>query len=232
MVLQAIDAVTPSTVTLVKEALQKAIMMGELLPGSRLLQEELCRDLGVSRQPLREALRQLQSEGLVEARGRRGGYTIRTYTAIEIQENYDLRMLLEGRAAGFASLHIDGKMIARLRAINELMANATSQGQGTAILDLNRQFHSVIWNEARQPILRGLLDQLWSSVTTFTPLLVPERAAAAVREHERVIVALEAHRQHDAIEAMAGHVGQARVEFEQMRGGSDQTDPEFGAVIA
>lgn len=209
------DALT--TAALVKSTLEQAILTGQFAPGERLIQEDLCRQLDVSRQPIREALRLLQSEGLIAERARGGGYTVRVFSEAEIRENYDLRILLEGRAAAHAAAHVDEEFLGALTSMNVELADAVAVGDQARVLDANRKFHRLVWKQASEPLQQAIIGQLWCSVTTFTPLLLPDRAARAVDEHRRIIEGLRRRDEHAARRAMVQHITGAYRDFEELR---------------
>lgn len=221
----------PTTSSMVKLRLQEAIMTGRLAPGDRLVQEDLCQQLDVSRQPVREALRALQSEGLISERGRGGGFVVRVFSEEEIRENYELRKLLEGRAAAQAADYADQAFLSDLRGTNAEIDGAGASGDRTEVLEANRRFHERIWEQARRPMQSSIIRQLWCSVTTFTPLLIPDRPRLAVAEHASIIDALQARDPRLAREAMAAHINRAATDFEALRSegashdGAHQTDP-------
>src|SRR5918994_7649165 len=95
------------------EVIREAIIDGRLAPGQRLKEEELARELGMSRTPVREALLMLQSEGLVESIPRRGA-TVRSYAVGDLDDVYQLRALLEGYAARRAAGRISADDVVRL----------------------------------------------------------------------------------------------------------------------
>src|SRR2546429_295825 len=95
------------------ELIRDAIIDGRLSPGRRLKEEELARELGISRTPIREALLILQSEGLVEATPNRGA-TVRAHTVDDLDDLYQLRALLEGHAARRAAARIGKRDVAKL----------------------------------------------------------------------------------------------------------------------
>ena len=217
----------PSTLAMVKVRLQEAIRTGELAPGDRLIQEELCQQLDVSRQPVREALRSLQSEGLVAERERGGGYVVRVFTEEEIRENYELRKLLEGRATAQAADDADEAFLRNLEATNAQFRESGSSGDPGGVLEANRRFHSLIWQQAHWPLQASIIGQLWCSVTTFTPLLLPDRARLSFDEHLRIIEALRARDPVQARKAMTEHISRASADFELLR--SEDAEGPFGS---
>src|SRR5207247_11200915 len=117
-----VTRVLPPNDTLVRNAsvaatelIREAIIEGRLAPGQRLKEEELARELGISRTPVREALLMLQAEGLVDAAPNRGA-VVRSHDADDLEDLYQLRALLEGYAARRAAAHISETAVADLRA--------------------------------------------------------------------------------------------------------------------
>lgn len=210
---------SPTTSAMVKARLQDAIMTGWLAPGVRLVQEELCHQLDVSRQPVREALQALQAEGLITQRGRGGGYAVRIFTEEEIRENYELRTLLESRAAAQAAEHITQVFLQRLEAANCRIVGASESGDEAGVLESNRLFHGLIWEQAKRPQQAAIIGQLWCSVTTFTPLLLPDHAKVSVQEHDRIVAALRVRDPVRARETMVMHIARAAADFEALRAG-------------
>lgn len=201
----------------VRERIQAAIMTGFLKPGEPLVQEDLCRRLQVSRQPVRMALKQLESEGLLSVRGRNGGYMVRVYSEEEIAENYDLRKLLEGRAAHAAAAAISPETAARLQHAIESQEAAARDGDSSGVLRWNRVFHETIWDASNRPLHAALIRQLWSSVTAFTTLLIPERATESCSEHRAILRDLVAGHRAAAAAAMRDHITRAQAQYSNDR---------------
>jgi DNA-binding GntR family transcriptional regulator len=193
----------------VTTALREAVLAGRFEPGERLVQDQLAAALCVSRQPVREALRRLESDGLVTQLPRRGA-TVRKYSNADIEENYFLRKILEAEAARAAAVQMQVDELEKLAALNDAMADANEPSR---IVEINAQFHRCIHGASKMPALARLIEQLWIGLTVFTPLLVPGRAARSVREHE---VLLRAFREGDgdsAALAMREHIGSASQDY-------------------
>src|SRR5207253_6186016 len=110
------------------ELIREAIVDGRLEPGRRLKEEELARELGISRTPVREALLVLQSEGLVAAEPNRGA-TVRSHDAEDLDDLYQLRALLEGYAARRAATRIAEEALGELAASCERLATLVDGGE-------------------------------------------------------------------------------------------------------
>ena len=124
------------------EVIREAIIDGRLVPGERLKEEELARELGLSRTPIREALAVLQAEGLVDTAPNRGA-TVREHDAEDLDDLYRLRALLEGYAASRASTNMPSKRVAELFASCERFEQITD-GDIAALVKENLLFHNTI----------------------------------------------------------------------------------------
>ena len=124
------------------EVIREAIIDGRLAPGERLKEEELARELGLSRTPIREALAVLQAEGLVDTAPNRGA-TVRAHDAEDLDDLYRLRALLEGYAAGRAATKMPPEQVAELFASCERF-EALADGDVAPLVKENMHFHSTI----------------------------------------------------------------------------------------
>jgi DNA-binding GntR family transcriptional regulator len=201
----------------VRERIQTAIMTGFLKPGQPLIQEDLCRQLQVSRQPVRMALKQLEAEGLLSVRGRNSGYMVRVYSEDEIAENYELRKLLEGRAAHAAAQALSPETAAKLQRAIESQEEAVGNADSSGILQWNRVFHETIWDAANRPLHAALIRQLWASVTAFTTMLVPGRAVESCLEHRAILGDLVAGHRAAAAASMRDHITRAQAQYSNDR---------------
>jgi DNA-binding GntR family transcriptional regulator len=127
------------------DLIRRAILDGRLVPGQRLTEESLARDLRISRTPVREALRVLQAEGLVDSAPYQGS-TVRTYDLDDLDDMYQLRALLEGYAARRAAVRIDDDGLEKLRAsVERLVAIGDATDDNVAqIVEENLYFHTTI----------------------------------------------------------------------------------------
>lgn len=137
------------------DALRDAILSGELKPGEALTEMDLSRQLGVSRAPIREALRILNSEGLVETIPYHGT-TVRRLTRADIEEVYSMRILLETYALERALQRDDAAALARLRAIVHDMVRAGDSGDLKAVNGHDRAFHTALIDMSGHRLLRSL----------------------------------------------------------------------------
>jgi DNA-binding GntR family transcriptional regulator len=193
--------------------IRNAILEGRIRPGTRLLQTELALELGISRQPIREALQQLEREGLVSMSPRIGAI-VRVYHEREIRENYRLRSILESEAARLAALEFNSRDIRALAAIHGEMKSALDAADYLAVNTCNANFHSRIRSAANSPTLCRMIDMLWVGHTVMTPMFIKGRAERSYVEHEAIFQALKNKDSQAAGDAEIRHI---EVAFEEFR---------------
>ncbi len=192
------------------------IRTGALRPGERLIETELAQDLGISRTPVREAIRQLESDGLISHLPR-AGVVVRKLDYAEITELYEMRAVLEGTAARFAARAASDIEIAELTAINDEMRTARDSDH---LYDLNRQFHAVLLNAARNRFLVKAVEAVQKTLLILGPSTMEEgnRATEAIAEHDRMLAALSARDGATAEDCMRSHIEAAhRARLRQLR---------------
>ncbi|MDJ1007322.1 MAG: GntR family transcriptional regulator [Paracoccaceae bacterium] len=192
------------------------IRTGALAPGDRLTETDLARRFGISRTPIREAIRRLETDGLVTHIPRVGA-AIRRLDHAEISELYDMRTVLEGTAARFAARAASDVELDELAAIHRAMGRAEG---AAALYETNRQFHAALLDAARN---RFLIKAVEAIHTTFLILGTStmedtERARAALNEHAVLLEALRARDGEAAEAAMRRHIEAAhRARLRQLR---------------
>lgn len=180
------------------------IRSGTLAPGARLREIELAERLGISRTPVREAIRQLEADGLVSHLPRQGA-TIRSLDHAEVVELYEMRAVLEGTAARLAARAASDIELAELAALNAELAAVPA---GAAAREINRVFHRTLIEAARNRFLIKAMSALQKTLLILGPttLAEPDRAVSAVAEHGAVLDALLARDGAGAEVAMRAHV--------------------------
>lgn len=188
--------------------LMAEIRLGTLRPGDRLLEVELAQRLGISRTPVREAIRLLEGDGLVVHLPRQGA-SVRRLDAVEVTELYEMRGVLEGTAARLAARSASEVEVQELAAINAQMARLA--GDPARMYDLNRQFHAALLDAARNRFLARAVEGMQKTLLILGPTTLSEeaRAAAAPAEHEAVLEALRRRDEAAAEAAMRLHVAAA-----------------------
>ena len=177
---------------LVYERLHDEILAGKLTPGTRLKQEELTERLGVSRTPVREALRRLESEGLIQF-VRRNLAIVSSIPRKQIEEIFDLRALVESYAAEKASERLDEKTSKRLHQLIAEMDTCHSKRQTEKLLRNNDEFHRLICSLSGNETLLHVLEQIWRDIRRlrFNYLVTAEGHEQSTREHKQLVAALE-----------------------------------------
>lgn len=173
------------------EGLRHAIVDGELRPGQRVLQEEIAENLGVSVAPVREALRALEQEGQVVYRPRRG-YFVTELRAADLEEIYELRQVLEERAARRALPTLDGDALDRIELAARDCADAVERADVAAELEANRRFHFAILESPGQVHAMRLIQLLWDSTEAYRAMYYnsPQERREAVHAHDRILGAV------------------------------------------
>ena len=205
--------------------LHARVLSGELPSGTRLRQEALAEEFGVSRTPVREALRKLQAGGLVELQPNRGA-VVRGLSPREIRDAYEVRAALEGLAAGLAAERINRDQLERLNRVQDEFRTALEKtvarrrgGREVGEREVRRwgsandDFHQTIHEASGNDVLAGALAQLHRNFPRdLSRLVVSESTAmleANVREHEAILEALSRHDATAAQELMQRHVSRA-----------------------
>jgi DNA-binding GntR family transcriptional regulator len=183
---------------IVAEGLRIAILDGELKPGEWLRQERIAEDFGVSAMPVREALKQLVAEGVVEHIPYRGSRVTR-FTAQDVADLYANRSHLETMAAKAAARQITPEELAELRGLCTTMQAELDSNRLSEYSHLNRRFHRAIYRASHRDYLVRALDQIWSAFPTMmmsyyaqtASRTSAQREARDLDEHRAIIVALE-----------------------------------------
>jgi len=189
----------------VRETLREGILDGSLPGGTRLVQADLAEQLNVSTTPVREALRDLAAEGIVELDAHRGG-TVHRISNEELQEIYDLRLLLEVVAMQKAAARIAPEQLARVGDLLKQMQDAPPAADWVM---LNRDFHMTIYEAAGSPRLLAILRTLLDTSVMYVSMALKARPTAreqATRDHQRMFDALSHSDVEAAAEAIREHL--------------------------
>lgn len=192
------------------ELIREAILDGRLPPGQRLKEEELARELGISRTPVREALLVLQAEGLVDAAPNRGA-VVRSHDGDDLEDLYQLRALLEGYAARRAAANISEASVADLWASCDRFEGLI-EGDVRELVKENLLFHNVILDTARSRRVAELIRKVIELPLVYRSYIwysVEQRRISA-HYHRQITKALEARDGERAELVMKEHVFEAR----------------------
>ena len=191
----------------VEDKLRAAIIEGSLEPGQRLVERELCEALNVSRTSLREALRQLEAEGLVKVFPYRGP-VVATLAVSDAEQTYRIREVLEALAGqSFIEHATDAQFVALRQAYDDLSA-ATQRKQGESILELKDVFYRLLCEGCGNVYVRDVLYQLNNRIRLLraTSLSAPGRLPQMMREMRKIMQAIEARDTVLVWQACAEHV--------------------------
>ncbi|MGH2403657.1 MAG: GntR family transcriptional regulator, partial [bacterium] len=141
------------------EYLRLSIVQGKLLPGQKIPQDEIGEDLGISRMPVREALRTLEAEGFVRLLPNRGA-VVRELSVRDIREVYQIRIELEGLTARLAAPRVSPEQLERLRRLMALMSRTVEQDDIQRLLELNKDFHHTCYESADNARLLRMIQDL------------------------------------------------------------------------
>jgi DNA-binding GntR family transcriptional regulator len=174
-----------SKTDLVAVLVRELVITGGLEPGEQLRQRDLAQRFGVSQTPVREAMRRLESEGLLVCDTHRG-FTVAAPDVGRAEENFRIRASLESLGASLAARKVDPAGLDRLRELNDRMRGLADDESGYA--ELNREFHFTVYEYARSPLLLSLMRLLWTSLQG-GPRVARSRAESA-RQHDEILAAL------------------------------------------
>lgn len=189
------------------QTLRQAILRGELKPGERLMEVQLANKLGVSRTPIREAIRKLELEGLVTMVPRKGA-EVAQITEKNLKDVLEVRRALEELAVTLACERMTYRQLKQLRAAAEGFCQALAQSDVTAIAEADVRFHEIIYtatdNQRLIQILGNLREQMYRFRVEY--LKNKEFHPRLVKEHGEIIEALEARDEDLAARRIVEHI--------------------------
>lgn len=188
--------------------LKDRFLEGRYLPGSRLLEEDIAAEFGVSQTPVREAMYRFQADGLVVRREHKALH-VRTFTLEEAHNIYEMRTLLEPYAIELAARHFDESWLTKVEALEAEQKAGLEVGDYPRVQRINYYLHVAFAEGSRNAMLEDMVERLW----VFIPVL---RAVAwkhdsngpsfVAHEHSEIIEHLRAHDAEAAIDAARRHV--------------------------
>jgi DNA-binding GntR family transcriptional regulator len=190
-------------------SLRHAIQTGALLPGARLVEKDLCEELNVSRTSLREALRELEAEGLVESRAR--GLIVTQITEEEARNIYGIRAALEGLVAEQFAERAENHDMVALGAVVERLSQAYAENDFPAIISEKDRFYEVLCVGAKNSVVLEVLTRLNSRINRLRSLSRsdPARGVESLREITSIAQALQERDPARAKAAAVLHVKRA-----------------------
>jgi DNA-binding GntR family transcriptional regulator len=192
------------------EALRAMILSGSLRPSQRVNQDQVAELVGLSVAPVREALRVLEQEGQVTYRPRRG-YFVTELRAEDLEEIYELRQLLEERAARHTLGTLDEDAFERISLAARDCYDAAAANDVIAELEANRRFHFAILASPDQPQTMRLIRLLWESTEAYRAMYYnsPEERRNSIEAHDRILEAMRSGDADRLVAELDAHRGRA-----------------------
>ncbi len=209
----------------VYKQLRDSITEGRFQAGDCLVELKIAEELGVSRTPVREALKQLELEELVTSYPNRG-VVVNAITNEDIEDVFKIRLLLEGQAAAWAAERITPEQLDRMTEAAELMDLYTRKGDTEHLVRLDTRFHEIIYDACQSRTLRHILLSLHQKIhrARQSSLTSPGRARDSLAEHRQILDALERHDAAAAKRCIERHVCGAS-------GGVEGRQPSFPEIL-
>jgi DNA-binding GntR family transcriptional regulator len=207
----------PTAQQFVLDELRRAITSGRLRPGAPIRQDALAEELGVSRVPLREALKTLQGEGLVTYQAHRG-YFVEDLSLDDLREVYRIRALLEEEAVRRAAGLMTAADLAALDHAEDQVERAAAAGDVLAMAAANRAFHLDLYDYAGMPRLVRLIRTLWDATDAYRSIYYGEgvNRERVIGEHRAALAALRAGDADEAVRVLDVHRAHAVTALEHL----------------
>jgi DNA-binding GntR family transcriptional regulator len=200
----------------VKDALIELIISRQLAPGQHLVEADIAGKLQVSRQPVREALQALQSEGWVDLRPGRGAF-VHDPTVAEVDEVFAVRIILEEQSAGLAARNAAPSDVAALRAICTRGRDTLAEDDADGLVVLNATLHRRVSELSGNRILGEFIASLDRRVRWYFTEIAVARGAGSWDEHEQLCDALAANDSQAAAKIMHTHTAHSRRAYHERR---------------
>ena len=170
------------------ESIRDAILRGVLKPGEKVAEPELAERFGISRTPIREAFRQLESEGYLTVIPRKGA-VVTALSERDVEEFYSIKSILEGYAARIAAEKLSAKDLERLEAVNEKLQQLANEGDVKTFFRVHDEFHELFIRASGNDKLHDLIGQLLLKFNRLrmASLALPGRMNISVQEHRKII---------------------------------------------
>ena len=194
------------------ELLRERILNNEYKNGQKLNEMMLAKELNISRTPIREALKQLELEGLVESIPNKGVY-VRGFSSRDIDDMFEIRMMLEGLAIELAIERMDDEHFMKIKDVFELMEFYTMKLDQYKLNELNILFHETIYQATQSPYFERLLKDVhyYVSVTSNHAIARPERMENSLKEHREILETIIARDKELAKETIQKHIKKTQI---------------------
>ncbi|ADI00902.1 MAG TPA: GntR family transcriptional regulator [Syntrophothermus lipocalidus] len=190
------------------ETLREAIINGTLKPGERMMEIQLAEQLGVSRTPVREAIRKLELEGFVVMIPRKGAY-VAGISLKDIADVFEVRAAMEALAAGLAAERITAEELEEMERLLVRIGEHIEANRLEEVVEMDTLFHEALYKASRNLKLEQILQNLREQIQRFrsTSLAFPGRMKEALEEHKKIVEAIS-----DRNTALAQQLAQEHIE--------------------
>lgn len=218
---------------LVYEELRMLIMTGQIKPGTRMMEIELADSMGVSRTPVREAIRQLEKDNLVTIEPRRGAY-VSDISAVDMQDMLIVREPLEGLATYLASQNMTEEQVKVIEQVNNDYEAALRDNDQEKLIQADTHFHNLITQGSGNEYLINILLELQEQVLRFRYIYFKssKRAEDIVNEHRMILEALKAGDAEKSSLYCKNHIKNLRETISQEKDFNPQVINEPGKMKA
>lgn len=204
--------------------LRDRILRGEIAGGSRLIQGPLSEEIGTSRIPVRDALKRLESDGLVMS-DETGRYSVVQFGAQDAQEVYAIRRRLEPFAVELAARAMTPEAMGEIKSLFNQLNKAARRRQLEKYIEINSSFHMAIYEASGMVRLVRIIRGLLSGVPSLTPIVLEGRMARSQEEHAEVVDRLHARDAAGAARAMDRHIENALAELQKSMRAASELSP-------
>ena len=196
--------------------LRDRILRGEIAGGSRLIQGPLSEEIGTSRIPVRDALKRLESDGLVMC-DETGRYSVVRFSTEDAEEVYAIRRRLEPFAVELAARAMTTEVMGEIRSLFNELSKAARRRQLEKYTEINTSFHMAIYEASGMVRLVRIIRSLYSGVPSLTPMVVEGRMVRSQEEHTEIVDRLAARDAAGAARAMDRHILNALGELQRSK---------------
>ena len=176
----------------VYDSLKKSILLGKLMAGQRLIEEQIAHQIGISRTPVREAFHKLERDDLV-SRLPKGGFAVRKFTEEDVEEIFGIRTALESYAASLATLHITPDKMTMLEKKVEESEKALGKGDYDKAVQLYTEFHDLLYKTSRSKKLAQMISNFSDYFQRYRPALLQTRNGFqfSIGDHRMMLQAMK-----------------------------------------
>ncbi len=195
---------------IIYQKLKENILRGNISSDKKLQEDNLTQDFNTSRTPIRDALRRLEQENIIE-KLRYGGYKIKEVSFKEIEEVYGIRCALESHAASLATRRIKKKDIKKLELILEESRKAADEEDYDAFVKLNTEFHRFLYLASDSELLVKILQNVWDYFYRYRKIILSEREhlQQSIKDHSKMIEKMKAGDSEAVEKLVRDHVNNA-----------------------